>query len=445
MGIRIQPKAIEIPACDPFKNDLLKRKEPIQVFTEYVGSIEGGGVMAIDAPWGRGKTTFLRMWGQHLRNEGFHVAVFNAWETDFSGEPLVALSSELSEAIESESAGQIDVKRFVNLAKQIVSHPLMRIGISLLPHIGPAAAEAVDNLASKDSDDRLSGYKNAKNIIREFKVALDGVASKLADLTDGKPMIVVIDELDRCRPSYAIELLEVAKHLFNVNGVVFVLALDRRQLAHSVRVLYGGEFGAEEYLKRFFDADYHLPDPELGPFIESVMESTGVSGYAESHNIPAVKTMVFELLGNSDLSLRTIEQAIHRLGLILTASSEQGKSFVHMITALLVFRTLEEDLYLRFINRHAADREVLDTVFSRPGFAELRDEPTGQVLEATILGGFQEMKIESPILKAYREHPIKEPNRSTDPRAEGVNRIMRELHLYQFPGAVERLEFLIKL
>lgn len=77
----------------------------------------------------------------------------------------------------------------------------------------------------------------------------------------------MIDELDRCRPSYAVELLEIAKHIFAADRIVFVLAINRDQLAHAVKALYGIEFDAEAYLRRFFDLDFHLPVPELDDFI----------------------------------------------------------------------------------------------------------------------------------------------------------------------------------
>ena len=99
MGIRIQPLDIEVPEKDPFKNDLLGRKETVEVLTNLAGSIEGPCVFAVDSAWGTGKTTFLRIWAQHLRNVGFSVVEFNAWETDFTGDPLVALAAELSSAL----------------------------------------------------------------------------------------------------------------------------------------------------------------------------------------------------------------------------------------------------------------------------------------------------------------------------------------------------------
>ena len=43
----------------------------------------------------------MRIWAQHLRNRGFPVVAFNAWETDFSEDPLLTLSTELTEGLQS--------------------------------------------------------------------------------------------------------------------------------------------------------------------------------------------------------------------------------------------------------------------------------------------------------------------------------------------------------
>ena len=90
----------------------------------------------------------------------------------------------------------------------------------------------------------------------------------------GKPLVIMIDELDRCRPSYAIELLEVAKHLFAVDNVVFVLAVNRAELVHSVKALYGSGFDAEGYLRRFFDLDFQLPEPDRKRFVSDLLKTT---------------------------------------------------------------------------------------------------------------------------------------------------------------------------
>lgn len=104
MRYRIQPQEIEIPEDDPFKHDLLERKEPAEVITTVLRSVDGPCVLAVDAPWGAGKTTFLRMLSHHLRNQEFPVIEFNAWETDFAGDPFVALSEELTAGLRAYAA-----------------------------------------------------------------------------------------------------------------------------------------------------------------------------------------------------------------------------------------------------------------------------------------------------------------------------------------------------
>ncbi|QDE47832.1 hypothetical protein EIN43_17235 [Enterobacter hormaechei] len=65
------------------------------------------------------------------------------------------------------------------------------------------------------------------------------------------PTFIFIDELDRCRPNYAIDMLETIKHLFDINNVVFVIATDKEQLSHSICSVYGSGFDATRYLDRF--------------------------------------------------------------------------------------------------------------------------------------------------------------------------------------------------
>ena len=99
--MRIKPDQIEIPRYDPFRHDLLGRKQPALILTNLLLNTESPYTMPIDASWGNGKTTFLEMWKQHLKNENFAVVGFNAWETDFAQYPLIALTSELLHSLRS--------------------------------------------------------------------------------------------------------------------------------------------------------------------------------------------------------------------------------------------------------------------------------------------------------------------------------------------------------
>ena len=122
MPIRIQPKEIEIPPDDPFAYDLLGRRQPVEVFTRLITDVEGPCAVALDAAWGAGKTTFLKMWAQHLRNEHYPVVEFNAWETDASGDPFLALSTEITSGLRDWGKRPVELKiqRTEMLAKQVL-------------------------------------------------------------------------------------------------------------------------------------------------------------------------------------------------------------------------------------------------------------------------------------------------------------------------------------
>ena len=135
---------------------------------------------------------------------------------------------------------------------------LLRIATAGVLDIQPLIEKEAGQILSSFAETRITKYQEAQSSIAEFRAKLGQMAEALIE-SNGCNLIVMIDELDRCRPSYAVELLEVAKHLFEVEHIVFALAVNRTQLAHSIRALYGSDFDAGGYLRRFFDVDFMLP------------------------------------------------------------------------------------------------------------------------------------------------------------------------------------------
>ena len=89
MKSKLEDPKIEIE--NPFKNCKLNRLRYGEILTQVVSTYSDGCVMAINGKWGSGKTTFVKMWKQHLENSGFKTLYFNAWEDDFISDPLVGL------------------------------------------------------------------------------------------------------------------------------------------------------------------------------------------------------------------------------------------------------------------------------------------------------------------------------------------------------------------
>lgn len=69
-----------------------------------------------------------------------------------------------------------------------------------------------------------------------------------------------IDELDRCRPDFSVQMLEVIKHTFNVPGVQFVLITNKQQLKAAINNSYGSQVDAQRYLDKFLKFSFQLVD-----------------------------------------------------------------------------------------------------------------------------------------------------------------------------------------
>ena len=235
----------------PFDSDALERKPPIELLTKLVESTSQPFVLSVEAPFGYGKTTFLKLWKAHLELEGHICLHFNAWENDFVEDPMIAFLGEMDRALEGTGKNEEgfplaeDWKKIKKLGGKLFRKTLpiaVQVGTAGLmktkdvKELMGALAERSDELA-KDAGEftrkKLEEYESSRKTIVGFRKALGEFASKLAKERKKKqPIIFFIDELDRCRPDFAVALLERVKHLFQVEGFFFVLGLDRNQLGH---------------------------------------------------------------------------------------------------------------------------------------------------------------------------------------------------------------------
>ncbi len=369
MGIRIQPRELQVSDDSPFEKDLLSRNDAIEVLSHIIQNIEGPCVIALDAPWGTGKSTFLEMWKKYLGNRGFPVVKFNAWETDFAEDPFIALTAELTDGIQEHMPRRkkVIVNRLRAQAERILLTTSSNVIKNVTQGIVDPAAIIAKSETNSESKSRIANYRDLKAYFSEFRQSLQDAANALRPTRDTPPLVVIVDELDRCRPSYAVELLEVAKHLFSVDEIIFVLAINRSELSHSVRVVYGSRFDAESYLRRFFDIDFLLPDPDRQDFITAMIDEVGISSYFErtadrraSFERDSIQDYLVKYFNTSDLSLRSIAQSIHHFGLVYASLASDQRSFITMATVALILRTMNIDLYRRFVEHRASDKDVVD-------------------------------------------------------------------------------------
>ena len=336
-----------------WENDKLNREAEAETLLRFLDnrmatlSVRGeqqSYVLNLDAPWGYGKSFFLDGTAAVLKAEGHAVARVNAWETDFASEPLLAILSALDKALQpyltkpalkaawgnALSAGSTIA---VSLVKNVASQTAKRYAGDFVEEarealggpvnksddeedsygVGAGIEEAIEKLADRGLEKLLIAFRAQEASITTFRTQVGRLISSLG----GKRIYVLVDELDRCRPDYAVRTLEAVKHLFNTPGVVFIIATDTSQLIEAIKAVYGQSFGSGAYLRRFFNRSYRLRPPPFIPFVEHLFDRYGIEpdDFDLLPEVPAVRYIAKSSEAFS-LSLRDLEQAFDLLGTV---------------------------------------------------------------------------------------------------------------------------------
>ena len=371
-------KEPEIEKENPFKNCKLNRFRYGEILTQVVSTYSDGYVMAINGKWGSGKTTFVKMWKQYLEDQGFKTLYFNAWEDDFVSDPLVGLVAKFKE---------IDEKKEAKTNFSSIVTAVGKLSWKLLPAIvkgrvkkytGEDVAELVDAVLQPTSElfvNEIEAYEQQSESIKSFREA---VSKFVEEHTNGKPLIFMVDELDRCNPHYAVKVLERIKHLFCISNVVFVLSIDKEQLENSIRGYYGSDrIDAGEYLRRFIDVEYILPEPDVELFCKYLFDIFGFNDFfvgrskrtvlqAEEENFKEMSKFLFE---NLHFSLRQMEKIYANMRLILCTFDERMPAYPGILLLLLYIRMIDVDFYRKINSREVNVQEIVS--FIERSFPEL--------------------------------------------------------------------------
>jgi hypothetical protein len=237
--------------------------------------VDGSLVLGLNAGFGAGKTTFLNMWERDLRTrreQGQFVPmplVLNAWESDYCGDPLLAILANLIEVLD-EWNGEDNEGEKSALKEAAKDMAWFALGL------GNGVAAKFTGVDAVKAADLAEGKKNARKpqkpdfieFYHQRADALKVLKEKLTAAFGGESpkILVFVDELDRCRPDYAVSYLETIKHVFDVQGMVFVLAIDYGHLANSAKALFGQDLVFEEYFRKFCHRIINLPEPDEGSF-----------------------------------------------------------------------------------------------------------------------------------------------------------------------------------
>ncbi|WAJ69755.1 KAP family P-loop NTPase fold protein [Catenovulum adriaticum] len=364
-----------------FENCKLNRGEYGKFLADYITGEHDGFVLNLNGAWGTGKTEFLRRLYTELVNRKHPTIYIDAWESDFSQVPLTVVASELLTQVKSfleVSGGDLDMlKHYLGKAiKAAVVGGAGYITKELMDDAG-TGREVAKILFESEPEGFLnqvkSGHEEQVTAIIEIRKSLSRLAKSLSEGSHDNciPVMVLVDELDRCRPSYAIEMLEVIKHFFTTPNFVFVVATDTKQLQTSIRAVYGNDFDSATYLKRFFNRTAELSEPDILNYlntkhIEIDLSNTAVKLYPglnyhfKKEDLVKFLTWCFEAYG---LSVRDTDQIIAKLNACLRYIYKPSKDKNSLVNAFaLVLAIIEHDLAIpQFYSRTNDKAETYST------------------------------------------------------------------------------------
>lgn len=258
------PEAIDAA----ISQDPLRRHDEVERFLQMLLAVEPPYTILVNAPWGSGKTFFikqaervLRMANPALEQDAarldsifgttakdllttpFLPIYFNAWEDDHFDNPILPILATIATSVnESTVHGNEDLKKcFGEIIETAIS---MKFGLSLNVNNIIEGINGVDFLASYKEEKQLRS--RIDELVGNY---LPGIANRA---------VIFIDELDRCRPEFAVKVLEQAKTLFQQDNIVVVYSTDISQLANSLEGVYGPNFDGVKYLERFYDKRIEL-------------------------------------------------------------------------------------------------------------------------------------------------------------------------------------------
>lgn len=327
----------ELPViAQPAPLDILDRQgfvDRMFILLETISSQNGSCTFALDGAWGSGKTFVLNMLEPKLREyrdgEKYLVFHYNCWQYDYYEEPLIAIVSALLDTLTNPVLVKTDaILEGVLQALKGINDDLFSFLFHIKPfqHIeeGKEKAKAVE--ASAHSFDHYFGFKKAMAETR----------NALHTLTQSKTLVIVVDELDRCLPEYAIKVLERLHHLFaELNNSIVILAVDKSQLDNTVKQIFGPDTATNEYLKKFINFHLSLDNGKISSgFCSKYRDYVDMFDKSLTELTFDLDEYVAALF--SDISIRSQERLMERIKIAHTALfGGEKKDYIFMCFELM--------------------------------------------------------------------------------------------------------------
>ncbi|CAH6693417.1 hypothetical protein AI2937V1_3175, partial [Klebsiella oxytoca] len=364
--------------------DIFKRKPLFDQMKRLILSAPDSSlVFALDDIWGSGKTSFVKMMQSELKinhSDEIDVIYFDSFENDYQSDPFISISSELYALLKSKGVGAEDIaSKILQSATKIGARALTgsaKIALSTLTagvvngNVIDKAAEVISNTISGEIEsfveDKIKSMEQEKKAIVDFKESLENIYTNT-----NRKTLIIIDELDRARPDYSLELLEKIKHLFSVQGLVFLLVMNREQFEKGIACRYG-DINTNLYLNKFIHYWFTLPKVSMydqpherkygkttiDEYIQRLIQKNNSLGI--SYNGAFAKLMSL-LIETNNCSLREAERCISTLLVVdnHTRIANNDDTYYMISLALVCFLKVVHPAVLNQILKKESDPDEL--------------------------------------------------------------------------------------
>lgn len=365
-GMKLHPPEAPIEENDPFNHALFDRKQFAESLTGLLKNVEESLVVFVNAPWGEGKTTFSKMWRADLHRQKLDAIYFDAYAADYFDDPFVCFSGEILEFIdkrfEKSKAFAVPRREFKKTAVEVgkrLTGLAVKVGLraATLGVVGATHLAELKELASGISEigsdlveKKIGEYSTEKDALKAFKKSLAKLAAAVRE-EQGFPLTIIVDELDRCRPDFALGLLERIKHLFDVPDVAFVLLVHRDQIESYIRTVYGDRVDARAYLLKFANLFVDLPNRQQAfrhgkgryDYCRILLEHHGFATQIE--NGSTFQRSLTSLIEHFPLTLRELEKVFAIMALYYGSLQDGYLTNEFLVTMLSIFKVKRPDLY----------------------------------------------------------------------------------------------------
>ncbi|WP_165370685.1 KAP family P-loop NTPase fold protein [Siccibacter turicensis] len=323
-----------------FENrDEFERRKIAENIIKLINSDINISPLIIDGDWGTGKTEFSsKLKSLIAASSDERVVYIDAFKEDHADAPILSITAAIYSLLEPAEGNQF--KRKAMPAIKFCLKTSLKAGSAWIlkqdgEKISDEFKEAIKDISNKTIDRTIEGLLNEHVNLEKN---LTSLKSALEEITKNKKIVLIVDELDRCKPSYAVSFLENIKHIFDSQNVIFILVANMEQLKASISHSYGSSVNAKRYLDKFSKYTINLPNTvnSISDENNNVSVIHWINSIEKSEILKGVKILkapsVLDMILSSNISLREVETLIRHFEVYSTLSD----NYLHKISAPII-------------------------------------------------------------------------------------------------------------